>query len=118
LLGVRPHNFRNVIVQNPAELQCVARFRPVAKHHRHGREHLHRNAGCFHRLDPALGIPNVIGDLAKNFITDHHPRAAFVAVLEPDKSRVTKFLIQVRPRARQNVRVNIDLHGRKVTGDM
>ena len=41
-------NFGDVIVQAARKIERVGRLRPVAEHHRHGRKHLHGNAGAVH----------------------------------------------------------------------
>ena len=89
-------------------------FRPVAKHYRHGREHLHGNACAVALLNATLGVPHVIGYLAKDAITDHHPRAAWLVMIEPDESTVAVFGIEIGPVARQNMCVQIDFH--KIVG--
>jgi len=109
-LRIRANNFCDVIVENPTQFERVLRFRPVTEHHRHGREGLHRDAAAIHFLDPPFRFPNVVFDFPKEAITNHHARAAFIAVLEPNESRITKLFVQVRPGARQNVGVDVDLH--------
>ena len=104
------HYIRDVIVQPPRKIERVVWFRPVTEHHRHGREGLHRNAAAIHFLDPPFRFPNVVFDFPKEAITNHHARAAFIAVLEPNESRITKLFVQVRPGARQNVGVDVDFH--------
>ena len=70
-----------------------------------------------HLFEATLRFPNVIADFTKNLIADHHPRAAFIAMLQPNESGIAKLLVQVRPFARQNVGVNVDFH-EKVTSDL
>src|SRR5206468_10827225 len=93
--------------------ECVLRFGPVTEHHRHRRKDLHRNASAIHIFQAAFGVPNVVGDLAEHTIANHHARAAFVTVLQSDESRVTVLFVQVRPVARQNVSMEVDLHSKE-----
>ena len=87
------------------------RLRPITEHDRNSGQRLHRNTTRIHFLDAALGIPNVVGDLPKHPIADHHSRAALVAVFEANETWITKLFVQIRPLARQNVGVNVDFHG-------
>ena len=104
------HDFGDVIVQPARKIERVRRFRPIAEHHRHGRKHLHRNAVAVAFFDAPLRIPDVVGDLAKDAVADHHPRAARLVVFQPNESAVAVFRVEVGPVARENVRVQIDLH--------
>src|SRR5438034_5179923 len=104
------NNLRDVIIQHSRKIERVLRFSPIAKHHRHRREDLHRNPGAIHVFQAACGIPNVVGDLTEHTLANHHARAAFVTVLQSDESRVTVLFVQVRPVTRQNVSMEIDLH--------
>ena len=99
------NDFGDVIVQLARKVERVGRFRPIAKHHRNGREHLHRNSVTITVLDATLRVPNIIGDLAKDAVADHHPCAARLVMVEPNESAVAVFRVEVRPIARENVRV-------------
>ncbi len=104
------HDFGDVIIQAAREIERIGRLRPIAEHHRHGREHLHRNAGAIAFLDASHGIPDVIGNLAKDAIADHHPRTARLVMIQPNESAVAILRVEVRPLPRENVRVQVDLH--------
>src|SRR4029077_707933 len=71
---VSPNDLGDVVVQQTTEIKRIPRLCPIAEHHRNRREHLDRNAGAVHFLDPALCVPHVLVDFAKNAVTDHHPR--------------------------------------------
>ena len=73
-------------------------------------EHLHRDAGAIALLDPALRIPDVIADLAKEAIADHHPRAAWPIMLHPNESAIAVFRVEVGPFAWQDVGMQVDFH--------
>ncbi len=60
---------------------------------------------------PPFRIPDVVGDLAKDAVANHHPRATWLVVIEPDESRVAVFRVEIGPIARKNVGVEVDLHG-------
>ena len=38
---IRPHDFSDVIVEPTRKIERVRRFRPIAEHDRHRRQHLH-----------------------------------------------------------------------------
>jgi hypothetical protein len=59
----------------------------------------------------AFRVPHVVGDLAKDAVANHHPRATWLVMIEPDESRVAVSGVEIGPVARENVRVEIDLHG-------
>ena len=61
-----------------------------------------------------FGIPDIVGDLAKDAVADHHPRAARLIVIEPNEPAVAVFRVEVRPVVREDVRVQVDLHARNV----
>src|SRR5215212_416645 len=103
---------RDVVIQDAAKIQTVARFRPVTEHHRHGGKHLHRYAGPLHVLDPTFGIPRVIADFAKHVVAFHHPGATRLVMVEPDKPGIAVLLVQVRPFVWQDVGMEVDLHQR------
>ena len=63
-------------------------------------------------FDPALWVPDVIGDLTKNAVADHHPRATRLIMVEPNESAVTILGVEIGPIAREDVGVQIDLHVR------
>src|SRR5512144_393700 len=45
-------NYRgDMIVQDPAEIESIARFSPITEHDRHGGKHLHGDLGAFHVFD-------------------------------------------------------------------
>ncbi len=93
------HDFGDVIVQPPGKIERVRRLRPIAEHHRHGREHLHGNAVAITLLDATLRIPDVVGDLAKDAVALHHPRAARLIMIEPNESAVAVLRVEIRPLA-------------------
>src|SRR5207247_2333042 len=62
------------------------------------------------RIDTPLRLPYVVGDLAKDAIANHHLRAAGLVMIQPDESAVAVFRVEVRPVARQNMGVEVDLH--------
>ena len=113
-IGVGAHNFRNVIVQDPAELQCIARFGPVTEHHRHGREDLHGNLFAIHFFDPPFWIPNVVCDFAKDAVADHHAGTARFVVIEPDESGIAVFGVKIGPIPRKNMGVEVDFHAQLI----
>ena len=115
--GMSTNYFGNVIVQPPRKIERIGRLRPIAKHHRHSRKHLHRNFLAVAFFDAALGVPNVVGDLAKDAVADHHPGAARFVMVEPNESAITVLRVEVGPIARQNVGMNVDLHCPSRTGD-
>src|SRR5262249_16038648 len=41
---------------------------------------------------------------------DHHASAAGLVMIKPDEATVTVFCVEVRPLARQNVGMEVDLH--------
>src|SRR5439155_15043415 len=47
---------------------------------------------------------------AEDAITDHHPRAAWFIVIQPNESAVAIFRVEIRPVMRQNVCVQVDFH--------
>jgi len=100
----------DVVVKPPRKIEAVRCFRPIAEHHRHSREHLHGNAVAVAFFDTPLWIPYVVDDLAEDAIANHHPRAAWLVMIQPNESAVPVFRVEVRPLARQNVRVDVDLH--------
>src|SRR5438067_12836855 len=55
-------DFGDVIVQLAREVERVGRLRPIAEHHRDGREHLHRNSVTVALLYATLGIPYIVGN--------------------------------------------------------
>src|SRR6266496_1363340 len=110
---ISANNLRDVIIQHSRKIERVLRFGPVAEHHRHSREDLHRNPGAIHVFQAAFGIPNVVGDLTEHTLANHHARAAFVTVLQSDESRITVLFVQVRPVTRQNVSMEVDLHSKE-----
>ena len=57
--GARSTEARDVIVEEAAQVERVLGLRPVAEHHRHGREHLHVDAGARAILEALVGIPAV-----------------------------------------------------------
>ena len=107
---MRAHHFREVIVQQPGKIERVGRFRPIAEHHRDGREHLDGDAGAIAFLDPALRVPDVVADLAKKAVADHHSRAAGAIMIHPNESTVAVACVEVGPCARQDMGVKIDFH--------
>ena len=106
------NHLRDVIVQPARKIERVCGLCPITEHHRHGREHLHRNFLAIAVFDAVLRIPNIIGDLAKNAFADHHPRATRLVMIEPNEPAVAVFLVEVRPLARKDVGVQIDLQGK------
>src|SRR5947208_872501 len=100
----------DVVVESPRKIERVTWFRPIAEHHRHSREHLHGNAVAVAFLDSALRVPDVVGDLAKDAIANHHPRAAWLIMIKTNESPVAVLCVEVGPLARQNMSVNVDLH--------
>src|SRR6266566_3970493 len=100
----------DVIIQPARKIERVGWLRPIAEHHRHGRKHLHRNSRVVALLDATFGIPHIVGDLAKNALADHHPRAARLVVIQPNESAVAVFRVEVRPVAWEDVRMEVDLH--------
>ena len=103
-------DFGDVIVQPARKVERVGWLRPITEHDRDGRKHLQRNSVAVALLDATLGIPHIVGDLAKDAVAHHHPRAARFVVLEPDEAAVAVFRVEIGPIARQDVRVQIDLH--------
>ena len=65
---------------------------------------------AIHFLDATLGIPNVVRDLAKDAVADHHPRATGLIMIQPNESSVAVFRVEIGPVAREDVRVQVDLH--------
>src|SRR5438128_1590987 len=104
------NNPGDVVVQSSRKIESVGWFRPIAKHHRHGGKHLHGNAVAIALLNTALRVPDVVSDFAENTVANHHPRAAWLIVLEPDKAAIAVFRVQIRPIAWENVGVDVDLH--------
>src|SRR6266568_1125881 len=100
----------HVVVKSPRKIEGIGWFCPIAEHHRHSGEHLHGNAVALAFLDTPLRLPYVVGDLAKDAIANHHSRAAGLVMIQPDESAVAVFRVEVRPVARQNVGVEVDLH--------
>jgi hypothetical protein len=70
------------------------------------------NAGTLHVFETAFRIPGVGLHFAKDAIAFHHPRAANIAMLEPNETGVAVFLVQIGPVAREDVGVEIDLQGK------
>ncbi len=108
---------REVIVEQPREIEGVRGLRPVAEHDRHGREHLHIHAVVVAVCDPAARAPAAVVDLAERPAVDHHPCPARGAVVERDPAAVAVLLGKVGPSLGQQVGVQIDdgsRHGRIV----
>jgi hypothetical protein len=103
-------NFRDVVIQPAGKIECVRRLCPITEHYWHRREHLHRDIRAIHLLQPARRIPGIVLDFAKDLPLLDHPGAARLVMLQPDKAGITVFRIQVGPLARQDVRMEIDLH--------
>ena len=61
-------------------------------------------------LDPLDRIPDIVRNLAEDTVSDHHASAAGLVMIKPDEATVTVFCVEVRPVARQNVGMKIDLH--------
>ena len=108
--GVRPDDLGDVIVESARKIESIGRLRPITEHHRHGREHLHGNAGPIALLDPARRVPCVVADLAKKLVADHHPRATGPMMLHPNESGIAIPRVEVGPFARENVGMKIDFH--------
>src|SRR5439155_9866242 len=53
-----------------------------------------------------------IVDFPKQTVTDHHSRTARLVMIDPDETPVTVFRVKVRPVARQNVSVQVDLQSK------
>src|SRR5204862_332953 len=87
------------------KVQRVSGFSPVAKHHRHRRKYLHRNAVAIAFPDSPRRIPHVVGDLPKNAVADHHASTTRLIMIKPDESAVTVFRVEVRPVPRPLWRV-------------
>ena len=107
---VRADDFCNVVVQPPREIESVARFCPIAEHDRHRGKDLHGDAGLVHFFEATGWFPNVIGNFPKDALADHHSRAAWLVMLQPNESGVAVLRVEVGPLARKNVSVEIDLH--------
>ena len=71
---------------------------------------MHRDTSRLHLFDSARWLPYVVVDFAKQPVADHHARAARFVVIEPDKTLVPVFGVEIRPVAWQNVGVQIDFH--------
>jgi hypothetical protein len=52
-----------------------------------------------------------MADLSEEAVADHHPRAAGVAMFQPNEPGITVFRVEVGPLLRQDVGMKIDLHG-------
>ena len=65
----------DVVVEQTRQVERVLGLRPVAEHHRHGRQHLHADAVAVALLQAARAVPAVVRDLAEQRAVDHHPRA-------------------------------------------
>src|SRR5207249_8446561 len=100
----------DVIIQPSRKIERIVGFRPITEHHRHGREHLHGNFVAIHFFNPLFWVPNVVCDFAKDAVTDHHSRATWFVVIEPDESWVAVFGVEIGPIPRKNVGVEVDLH--------
>jgi len=105
-----PNDLGDVIVQPAGKIERVGRFRPIAEHHRHGGEDLHRHSGPLAVFDSARRFPDIVRDLAKGAIADHHPGAARCMVLHPNEPGITVFRVQIRPLPWQDVSMQIDFH--------
>jgi hypothetical protein len=104
------HDLGDVIVQPARKVERIGWLRPITEHDWDGRKHLHRNSVAVAVLDATLRVPDGVGDLTKDAVADHHPRATWLVVIEPNESGVAVFRVEVRPIARENVRVQVDLH--------
>ena len=71
---------------------------------------MHGNTIAVALLDPALGIPHVVGDLSKDALAHHHPRTAWLVMIKANESGIAVFRIKIGPIVRENVRVQVDLH--------
>src|SRR5207253_11470056 len=100
----------DVVVKPPRKIEGIGWFCPITEHHRHSREHLHRNPVAVAFLDPALRVPHVVGDRAKQAVADHHARATRLIVIKTDESAIAVLRIEVRPVARKNMCVNVYPH--------
>src|SRR5438552_8993898 len=100
----------DVVVESPRKIEGISWFCPIAEHHRHSREHLHGNAVAVAFLDPALRVPYVVGDFAKHAIANHHPRAAWLVMIETNESAVAVLCVELGPLAWQYVGSAVELH--------
>src|SRR5436309_12644302 len=66
------NGFRDVVIESTEEMQTLRWIYSIAKNHRNGREHLHGNAFTIALIDPLDGIPNIVGNPAKQSIANHH----------------------------------------------
>src|SRR4029077_17752387 len=103
---------RDVVVQSPGKIERISRFCPVAEHHRNCGKDLHRDILTINLFHSARWFPYVVADFAKQPVADHHSRAARLIMIEPHKTAVAVFRVEVRPVARQNVGVQINLQSK------
>jgi hypothetical protein len=91
------------------QFQCLVRLGPFAEHHRHRAQHLHLHAETGVIVDADLRIPGLRPDLAEELAVLVDAVAAVVAVVDHREAGVAVLRGQVRPVARQVVRVGVDL---------
>jgi len=57
-------------------------------------------------------MPDIVVDIAKESLANHHPRAAWPVMFEPNETWVAVFRVKVGPGFRQDVSVQVDFHSR------
>jgi hypothetical protein len=98
----------DVIVEDPGQVEPVRGTRPVAEHHGHRREHLHRDVIAVAFAEPAPGIPAVVGDFAEGLVVDDHARATGREMVERHEASIPVALPQVGPALREDVGMEVD----------
>lgn len=100
----------NVLIDDAGDLERILGLCPVAEHDGDGREDLNIDLCAVEVVKPRGVVPAVAVDVPEMLAVEHHGGlAGVIAMLERDPPRVAELLLQVRPLAREDVRVEVNL---------
>ncbi len=104
------------VVEEPGALQRLQRRTLVREQQRCGAHDLHLDAVAIHVLEPHRRVPAGRGHRTELAVPDHEHGAVRPGVLHPWPVAATEACRQVRPGARQEVRMDVDdFHGSLLT---
>ena len=92
-----------MIIEKLRHIQTVLRLRPIAEQYRYRGKHLHIDMMMVAFLHAHSRVPAVVLYLSEELVILHHPRAAWLVMLQMDEAPIAELLAPARQVLRDDV---------------